>query len=562
MKKIIKKYFLVVLLAILCMPVMSASASEKLEIEQIIANMPVIEMYIRSEEELQSDDIQVWLEEEALEIDSIELYSEKNAPTDYFLLVDVSNSMPNNYCEEVKKALTEFTEAVSEVDKVILLSFGEEVTTLLTGDETYEQRKEAISKLHNKDNKTLLFEAIMQTADMADALKNNHRKVVIVISDGEDFAVGTSTSEEAKAALNVRNMPVYAMGIKDTNMDNLNQFGEFARSLGGNLSIFSASETTDVLFDIKDAISNTWVVTLKADNNCVNNQLNTVKLDVLSTGISRSKEVMLSQYEKDTEMPAIESVEKTEANQLKVTFSEKVVGADLATSWNVLYDEKSLPVITAVYTENNVITLTFEEELYTGTYVIQAPGVSDVSMEKNGVSDSFEIEIEGVEPTPKWLEFVKEWLWIICIGILGVCVIIFVFVWRKIKKNKGIVFVEGKASLANNVVERQHVVLSDEPGFPIALEILGGMSGEGNMVHTTIYKSLIVGRASFCDLSLEDSRLSRQHFALEHKEGEVYITDLQTTNGTFVNGVWIHNNHKLDNGDIIVAGSLKMKISW
>ena len=65
MKKIIKKYFLVVLLAILCMPVMSASASEKLEIEQIIANMPVIEMYLRSEDELQSDDIQVWLEEEA-----------------------------------------------------------------------------------------------------------------------------------------------------------------------------------------------------------------------------------------------------------------------------------------------------------------------------------------------------------------------------------------------------------------------------------------------------------------------------------------------------------------
>lgn len=125
MKKIIKKYFWVVLLAILCMPVMSASASEKLEIEQIIANMPVIEMYIRSEEELQSDDIQVWLEEEALEIDSIELYSEKNAPTDYFLLVDVSNSMPNNYCEEVKKALTEFTEAVSEVDKGKLLYYEE-----------------------------------------------------------------------------------------------------------------------------------------------------------------------------------------------------------------------------------------------------------------------------------------------------------------------------------------------------------------------------------------------------------------------------------------------------
>lgn len=562
MKKTIRKWLIIFFIVLLSMPGMTVNAAEDMEIEQVIAKMPGIELYVRNEEQPDADNLEVWLEDELLTINSIQLYGEKDAATDFFILVDVSNSIPDSYCKEIKNALTEFMDAVEEKDNVVLVSFGEEVTTLLKGKENTEERKEAITKLHNNDNKTLLFEALMQTADISDKLKSDNRKVVIVISDGEDFAVGTSTGQESKEALAKRNMPVYAMGIRNTAKENLNSFGEFARSLGGNLEIFSSSEAASTLMKIRTEISNTWAISLSADSNCVNNQMNMLSMNVLSTGISRNKEVMLKNYVEDKVSPEIVNVEKTESNELKITFSENVIGADLATSWNIEFAEKSLPVVTAVYEEGCVAVITFEEDLYSGTYYINAPGVTDVSMEKNSTSETYEAEIEGVIPEPKWIGFIKEWVWLICIVIVVIFVLVVFLVWQKIKKNKGIVYVDGKVSLANNISQRQRVTFSEETGFNISLEILSGSLSEGEIIKATIFKSMIVGRASFCDLSLEDSRLSRQHFALEHKEGNVYITDLQTTNGTFVNGVWIHNEHKLENEDVIVAGSLKMKISW
>lgn len=562
MKKSIFKKFWIWLLMCFMISGICVNAEEEMEIEQVIVNMPSVEMYVRSDEMPDKNELEVWLQEELLTIENVKKYQERNEGTDYFVLVDISNSIPDNYCKEIKNALNNFMDTISKNDRVIMMSFGEEVTTLLSGNESTEVRKEVIGTLNNKDNRTLMFEAIMQTADMADKLKSDNRKIVLVFSDGEDFAIGASTSEEATKSLTERNMPVYAFGIKDTKKENLNAFGEFARKLGGTLSIFSAEEATEKLQDIVDVIEGTWVLELTAKSNCINNMMNTITLKVPTKGITRSKEVLVSKYANDVTVPFIENIEKIESNQLKVTFSETVLGGERATAWSVSFEGKNLPVVTAIYESDSVIILTFEEDFYEGNYKIEAPGVTDNSMEQNSVMSAFEIELEGEKSTPKWLLFIKEWLWVFCIVIVIILVLIIVIVWQKIKKNKGIVYVDGKAALANNISQRQRVTISDEQGFAIVIEILSGAVGQGNVIQTNIYKSLIVGRASFCDLSLEDGRLSRQHFALEHKDGEVFITDLQTTNGTFVNGVRVYSDHKLNYGDVIAAGSLKMKIMW
>jgi len=49
-------------------------------------------------------------------------------------------------------------------------------------------------------------------------------------------------------------------------------------------------------------------------------------------------------------------------------------------------------------------------------------------------------------------------------------------------------------------------------------------------------RSLLVGRAVACDLSLSDPTISRRHAELEPFEGAVLVRDLDSTNGTFVNG--------------------------
>ena len=66
--------------------------------------------------------------------------------------------------------------------------------------------------------------------------------------------------------------------------------------------------------------------------------------------------------------------------------------------------------------------------------------------------------------------------------------------------------------------------------------------------------SLFVGRSNICNIYFDDDRLSKQHFVIEVTKMGCYLEDLQSTNGTFVNGVKITNRRMLLDGDIITAG--------
>ena len=110
--------------------------------------------------------------------------------------------------------------------------------------------------------------------------------------------------------------------------------------------------------------------------------------------------------------------------------------------------------------------------------------------------------------------------------------------------------------------EKQRIAIERQKGFPITLEFVGGASNGQKKIDAVINGSLIVGRSSICELSIEDAKMSRQHFALEYKDGDIFITDLNTTNGTAVNGVAVKRKTKLSPRDVITAGSLQMRINW
>jgi pSer/pThr/pTyr-binding forkhead associated (FHA) protein len=73
-------------------------------------------------------------------------------------------------------------------------------------------------------------------------------------------------------------------------------------------------------------------------------------------------------------------------------------------------------------------------------------------------------------------------------------------------------------------------------------------------VEWNIEGSLFIGRSSICNIYFDDDRLSKQHFVIEVTKMGCYLEDLQSTNGTFVNGVKITNRRMLLDGDVVTAG--------
>jgi hypothetical protein len=66
-----------------------------------------------------------------------------------------------------------------------------------------------------------------------------------------------------------------------------------------------------------------------------------------------------------------------------------------------------------------------------------------------------------------------------------------------------------------------------------------------------------VGRGLGNDIILEDTRVSRHHAQLRYKARRFWVTDLNSTNGTFVNGARVSET-ALRDGDVISLGGLEL----
>lgn len=74
-----------------------------------------------------------------------------------------------------------------------------------------------------------------------------------------------------------------------------------------------------------------------------------------------------------------------------------------------------------------------------------------------------------------------------------------------------------------------------------------------------VVDQIVVGREK-SDVEIEDTAVSRQHASFTNADGAVEVTDLDSTNGTFVNGDRITGSKKLEHGDFVTIGSSTLEV--
>lgn len=536
-------------------------AGEPASVEQVYVNLPEVTVY---GDGIQEAVLEGYLGQENLQLVSAEAFSDTAEPVYYYVLLDVSNSMPESYFEAVKQSISSFEATLGENDRMILYTFGEQVKLVLDENHLRSETAAVLAGIDNTDNKTLLFDAVSQAAEYADQVPASvcRRRILAVISDGEDFTVGGTGVQEAQQNLVQKGLPVYAFAIADTARENINSFGEFARMSGGQLTVFDARQASAVLENFHHQRMETGVLELRADSNVASNRLETFSLK-LKDNRNLTKEVMAARHIPDQQAPVIQNPELTEDGQLKLTFSEPVQGAENAAGYAVACGEYQAVVtgVSVSQEQENTMILTFDRELKPGTYTVSCNGITDISMEKNSVSNTVEFVAEEPSVGEKLLLAVKEWYW----AVLALAAVLLAAAgwagYRKIKKGRGVLYVDGKPVMASDVEVHRHVEIQDEEGldFQVQVRVKGGPREEMNL---RMKDSFIVGRSQICNLYFDDKRMSRQHFVLEWDGEGMYVTDLDTTNGTLVNDVKITKKRRLNPGDKVSAGSVDMVIRW
>jgi len=68
---------------------------------------------------------------------------------------------------------------------------------------------------------------------------------------------------------------------------------------------------------------------------------------------------------------------------------------------------------------------------------------------------------------------------------------------------------------------------------------------------------MVIGRVSSCDICISDANVSRRHAAIVCRDGEWYIEDLDSTNGTLLNGRPIVSE-RLRDRDVIEIGLTRL----
>jgi len=98
---------------------------------------------------------------------------------------------------------------------------------------------------------------------------------------------------------------------------------------------------------------------------------------------------------------------------------------------------------------------------------------------------------------------------------------------------------------------------SSKQDKPVLLIVEGEMRGQQWMLHRDEVK---IGRGGHCDIVIPDSRVSREHARVFRAGGRYHVEDLNSKNGTYVNGTLLAEVHELHEGDelqIALAAKLK-----
>jgi hypothetical protein len=109
--------------------------------------------------------------------------------------------------------------------------------------------------------------------------------------------------------------------------------------------------------------------------------------------------------------------------------------------------------------------------------------------------------------------------------------------------------VSWRSTLVNAVVETVRRVRSPASGSLVLLAL--DWSGSQS--------ELLLGRHPACEIVLSDLRVSRRHARLRFRDGSWVLQDLESTNGTTVNGVRV-GRCELRPGDVVTLGSERLQI--
>lgn len=567
------------------MPVHAAAVNTPYIAEQAIGKAPNVEVYMTGSRMEKNVDVTGTVGQVSFDLDGdIVTFEESGEGIAYIILMDNSGSVNEAQFEEAKKQLVRLRKSLKEGDEMTLCTVGTDSSEgektqvfarTVSGDDKKDKTSDCkkirnIEYLKGADSKTVLYRSLNQI--LQEQASPRKRTVVLLITDGEDDSEGkdidhVSTANTVKEAA----VPVYGVVLnrkpsKSGNSEEQDEKISYTRNeilaekncrgYYYDCSVDATEESVKKAFEtIRNLLQKeTYVVHLAAPTNQAlgKSQLN---LTVDNSAVD-AVTFDYSDYEEDGDAPNIVgTVEEVSSNSITFSIQDRngVNLADINEASNYMVQsaaEKGGKVwtvesVSAVSKGNEVaVTLTMTEDFFNDSYILQCSNIRDQSQDENEMDASVEFSVEnGLDAKNVAVkEALKSYWWI---GLIVLVIIIGAALILVIRRKKVEMVGVNPDELEKADSRKIWLTITDR-------------SGAIKDVEWNVEGSLFVGRSNICNIFFDDDRLSKQHFVVEVNKMGCYIEDLESTNGTYVNGVKITNRRMLLDGDVITAGREKL----
>ena len=180
----------------------------KVESQEVVLHATVVDQHSRLVTNLNKNDFTVY---EDGQPQVITRFSKEDVPVSIGILIDNSGSMRDKR-QAVNTAALDLVKASNPEDEVFVVNFSDEaiIDTDLTSD--ISKMQEGLQQIDSRGG-TALYDAVVASADYLAKKGRREKKVLLVVTDGEDNA-STDTLEQAVRRVQDDNGPmIYTIGI-------------------------------------------------------------------------------------------------------------------------------------------------------------------------------------------------------------------------------------------------------------------------------------------------------------------------------------------------------------
>lgn len=480
--------------------------------------------------------IEVYLGDQNLPVKTVSMTGETDIPKTIYCLVDISGSMKGRM-DQVQGALTAINEGLGEEDNLVIGRMGNQITDseLLSGKDIIQQE---IDSLVCTSEDTDLYNGMIHGLRYLEQGSGVHPvKALVVLSDGCDEQADGATWNETYEAAASADIPIYTVAViaSEKDYDAAKELGSFARNSAGGMHFPKSDENSskplsmtgeEMGQEIVKALAETFVVTLDLSG-MTESDKDIYRLSVSWQGAAGKvykdgKEIEGKNLNLAVETTAAEidsaPPETEEADQTKAKGQKQLllIGGGVAVVLILL------AVIFAVRSSKKKK----EEQLR----------LEEAARQKE--------ETQKREAERKKEEARKQ---------------------EQIRKEQ-----VAKQRMEQQRLQEQQRAREEAynalPRLPIRLTCISPSGGQ-KIITLTLVKGheLTVGRNQKANVVLNenDTKLSGIHFVMLWDGQKIYLWDMQSRNGTSVNGVVVNQLGRVlvQNGDVLRVGSYEYRMS-